>query len=172
MIFTEVNGKLSYKNDVINTEGLSLNWREMPLAISVMADNKHKDYYQTLINLQAKWPEASWKKELPQLLEKYGHGQLDWRGDLTLKMHNLGGFSYDLLLGSDFETLDFSLPVPYKKVAGEALNVTVKVSGQEGSSVLNAQVGGELNFYGELNHNKVKFTKAHLVLVMRLCYYL
>jgi uncharacterized protein (TIGR02099 family) len=164
MIFTEVNGKLSYKNDVINTEGLSLNWREMPLAISVMADNKHKDYYQTLINLQAKWPEASWKKELPQLLEKYGHGQLDWRGDLTLKMHNLGGFSYDLLLGSDFETLDFSLPVPYKKVAGEALNVTVKVSGQEGSSVLNAQVGGELNFYGELNHNKVQFTKAHLVL--------
>jgi uncharacterized protein (TIGR02099 family) len=164
MNFTEVNGELSYTNDVINTDGLTLNWREMPLALSVNANNDNNEYYQTLINLQAKWPESAWKKELPQLLEKYGHGQLDWRGDLTLKMHHQGGFTYELLMGSTFEALDFALPVPYKKVAGEALNVTVQVSGQEDSSVLNAQVGGELNFYGELNHSKVQFTKAHLVL--------
>jgi len=164
MNFTEVNGELSYNNDVISTKGVTLNWREMPLALIVNADNNDKNFYKTLINLQAKWPESSWKKELPQRLEKYGHGQLDWRGDLTLKMRPQGGFSYELLIGSTLETLDIALPVPYKKSAGEALNVTVKVSGQEDSSVLNAQLGGELNFYGELNHNKVQFTKAHLML--------
>lgn len=164
MSFTEVNGELTFTNDVINTQGLTLNWREMPLALSVKADNSNNEYYQTLINIQANWPEAAWKKELPQLLEKYGHGQLDWRGDLTLKMHRQGDFSYELLLGSSLEKLDFTLPVPYKKTTGETVNATVKVSGGENSSTLNAQVGGELNFYGELDHEKVQFSKAHLVL--------
>jgi len=164
MHFTEVNGELTYKNDVINTEGLTLNWREMPLALIVNAHNNDKNYYQTLINLQAKWPESSWKKELPQQLEKYGHGQLDWRGDLTLRMHPQGEFSYELLIGSALEALDVSLPVPYKKAVGESLNVSVKVSGQEDSSILNAQLGGELSFYGELDHKKVQFNNAHLVL--------
>jgi uncharacterized protein (TIGR02099 family) len=164
MKFTEVNGELTYKNDVINTSGLTLNWREMPLKLKVIANNNNKKHYQTLINLQAKWPEESWKKELPESLEKYGSGQLDWQGDLTLKMHHQGGVSYELLMDSAFENLIFELPVPYKKASGEVRNLTVHVSGEETSSIFNAQIGKELNFYGELDHKKIEFTKAHLLL--------
>lgn len=164
MSFTEVNGELSYENDVIKTQGLTLNWREMPLALKVEAQDTNRKYYQTLINLQAQWPETAWKKELPELLEKYGQGLLAWQGDLTLKMHHQGGFSYELLLDSTLEKIALSLPAPYKKIANDVLNVAVKVSGEENSSVLYAQIGDELNFYGELNHSKVQFTKAHLVL--------
>jgi uncharacterized protein (TIGR02099 family) len=164
MNFTEINGELTYKNDVINTEGLTLNWREMPLALSIEGNNNHREYYQTLINLQAKWPESSWKKELPEILKKYGSGQLDWQGDLSLKMYRQGGFTYKLLLDSTFDKLTFLLPSPYKKIAGEAVNLAVNVSGQKNLSVINAQIGKELNFYGELNHSKVQFNKAHLVL--------
>jgi uncharacterized protein (TIGR02099 family) len=164
MNFTEVNGELTYKNDVINTEGLTLNWREMPMALKVIANNNNTEYYQTLINLQAKWPESLWKKELPKTLENYGNGQLDWLGDLTLKMHHQGGVSYELLIDSTFNKLAFELPAPYNKKAGEVLNVAVNVSGQEASSILDVQVGDELNFYGELNHEQVQFTKAHLIL--------
>jgi uncharacterized protein (TIGR02099 family) len=164
MTFTEVNGELTYKNDVINTSGLTLNWREMPLAIKVIANNNNKEYYQTLINLQAKWPEVHWKKELPESLEEYGSGQLDWQGDLTLKMHHQGGVSYELLMDSAFENLVLELPVPYKKTSGEVRKVTVHVSGEETSSIINAQVGNALNFYGELDHKKIEFTKAHLLL--------
>lgn len=164
MNFTEVNGELSYENDVIKTQGLTLNWRKMPLALKVEAQDTNRKYYQTLINLQAQWPETAWKKELPELLEKYGQGLLAWQGDLTLKMHHQGGFSYELLLDSTLEKIALSLPAPYKKIADDVLNVRVKVSGEENSSVLYAQIGDELNFYGELNHSKVQFTKAHLVL--------
>jgi uncharacterized protein (TIGR02099 family) len=164
MNFTEVNGELTYKNDVINTEGLTLNWRKMPMALKVIANNNNAEYYQTLINLQAQWPESLWKKELPKSLENYGSGQLDWLGNLTLKMHHQGGVSYELFIDSTFEKLAFELPAPYNKKAGEVLNVTVNVSGQEASSILDVQVGDELNFYGELNHKQVQFTKAHLIL--------
>jgi uncharacterized protein (TIGR02099 family) len=164
MTFTEVNGELTFINDVINTKALTLNWREMPMALSVKANQTNEGYYQTLINLQANWPEHSWKKELPELLEKYGHGQLDWQGDLTLKVHHAGGVSYELDMDSTFEKLAFELPSPYNKIANEILNVAVHVSGQENSSTLNAQVGSKLNFYGELDHSKIQFTKAHLVL--------
>ncbi|NQZ90544.1 MAG: TIGR02099 family protein [Colwellia sp.] len=164
MNFTEVNGELTYTNDVINTEGLTLNWRDMPLALKVVANNNNSEYYQTLINLQAQWPESFWKKELPKSLENYGSGQLDWLGDLTLKMHHQGGVSYELLIDSTFEKLAFELPAPYNKKAGEVLNVAVNVSGHKASSILNVQVGDELNFYGELNHKQVQFTKAHLIL--------
>ncbi len=164
MNFTEVNGELSFKNDVINTRDLALNWRKMPMELVVKANDTDNDYYQTLINLQAKWPELTWKKELPQLLEKYAYGQLDWQGDLTLKMHHKGGVSYELMMNSTFDDLAFELPVPYKKNLGEALNVSVNVSGQNDYSELNAQVGEELYFYGELDHEKTQFSKAHLVL--------
>ena len=105
-----------------------------------------------------------WKKELPKSLENYGSGQLDWLGDLTLKMHHQGGVSYEFLIDSTFEKLAFELPAPYNKKAGEVLNVAVNVSGHKASSILNVQVGDELNFYGELNHKQVQFTKAHLIL--------
>jgi len=164
MNFKEVNGELTFKNDVINTKNLTLNWREMPMELVVKANDTDNDYFQTLINLQAKWPELSWKKELPQLLEKYAHGRLDWRGDLTLKMHHKGGVSYDLMMNSTFDDLAFELPVPYKKSLGEALTVSVNVSGQNDYSELNAQVGDELYFYGELDHEKTQFSKAHLLL--------
>lgn len=164
MNFTEVSGELTFKNDVINTKNLTLNWREMPMELVVKANDTDNDYFQTLINLQAKWPELSWKKELPQLLEKYAHGQLDWQGDLALKMHHNGGVSYELMMNSTFENLAFELPVPYKKGLDEALNVSVNVTGQDDYSELNAQVGNELYFYGELDHEKTQFSKAHLLL--------
>ncbi|MFB0980314.1 MAG: YhdP family protein [Alteromonadaceae bacterium] len=164
MNFTEVNGELTYENDVINTEGLTLNWRGMPLALKVVANYNNPEYYQTFINLQAQWPESLWKKELPKSLENYGNGQLDWQGDLILKKHHQGGVSYDLLMDSTFEKLAFELPTPYKKSVGETLNVAVHISGQETSSIFDVQLGDELGFYGELNHKKVQFTKAHLVL--------
>jgi len=164
MNFTEVNGELTFKNDVINTRGLTLNWREMPMELVVKAHDTENEYFQTLINLQAKWPELAWKKELPELLEKYAHGQLNWQGDLTLKMHHKGDFSYELMMNSTFEDLAFELPVPYKKTLAEALNVTVNVTGQDDYSELNAQVGKELHFYGELDHKKTQFSKAHLLL--------
>jgi len=164
MSFTEVTGELTFKNDVINTRGLTLNWRNMPMEVMVKAHDTQNEYFQTLINLQAKWPELSWKKELPQLLEKYAYGQLDWQGDLTLKMHHNGGVSYELMMNSTFDDLTFELPVPYKKASGELLNVSVNIAGQEAYSEFNAQVGSELHFYGELDHEKTQFSKAHLLL--------
>ena len=164
MHFTDVKGELTFKNDVINTRGLSLNWRDMPMELVVKANDTDNEYYQTLINLQAKWPELAWQKELPQLLEKYAHGQLDWQGDLALKMHHNGGVSYELMMNSTFEDLAFELPVPYRKVLGETLNVSVNVAGREDYSEFNAQVGNELHFYGELDHEKTQFSKAHLLL--------
>jgi uncharacterized protein (TIGR02099 family) len=164
MNFTDINGELTFVNEVINTKNITLNWRKMPMALSVKANDTEQGYYQTLINLQANWPELAWQKELPKLLEKYGSGQLDWQGDLTLKMQHQGGVSYDLFIDSTMEKLAFTLPAPYKKSIGEIFKVTAHVSGQEHLSTINVQVDDKVNFYGELDHSKVQFTKAHLVL--------
>ena len=50
MSFAKVNGRLTYQNEVIDTQDLALVWRGMPLKVKV-SGRDYQDYYQTLIEL-------------------------------------------------------------------------------------------------------------------------
>jgi len=163
MEFSQVNGTLSYQNDVISVEDISLNWRGLPLTLSVNTKDG-LSAYQTDIELKASWQESQWLVQLPELLKPYGEGSLDWQGHLGLKMHHNGEFSYQLDIQSDLEKSQLNLPAPFDKKLNDKKRLNVYVTGRDEQSVINAQLAGQLNFYGVLQHQQVSFSQAHLLL--------
>ncbi len=163
MNFAKVNGQLAFSNSDIHTQELNLLWRDLPLNVEVNAAQQESSY-QTNIRLSASWPEKLWQQQLPEQLLAYGKGQLDWQAKLVLDNSADGQFSYQLALDSELEKLQLDLPEPYHKLAGETLTADIKVSGDNDQSTIDAKVGSQLNFYGNLNHQQVAFSQAHLVL--------
>ncbi|WDE04485.1 TIGR02099 family protein [Thalassomonas viridans] len=163
MDFSQVNGRLTFENDVLALDKLSLNWRGLPLTLKLAAQDK-SDYYHTKIDIDAGWQDKLWLGQLPRELEKYGAGELNWQGELSLNMHHDGGFSYDFTLASDMAATELMLPEPFALPATGKTPFKAKVSGQLNQSTINANFGEQLSFYGVLNHEKVQFSRAHLVL--------
>jgi len=163
MNFTQVNGQLNFRNDIITVNGLSLYWRDLPLELTVKGADK-SDYYETGIHIDANWQDSRWQEQVPDLLKKYGKGALAWQGNLALYNHRDGGFSYQLDMSSELYGVNLELPSPYRKVPYVNLPFKAEVTGQLNQSTINASLGEQLSFYGVLNHEEVQFSRAHLVL--------
>ncbi len=163
MDFAKVNGQLSFANDKITTEKLSLTWLDMALALDITAENK-AEYYGTDIAITANWQQEVWQQHVTPLLKKYSAGQVQWQGELSLHQHHSGGFSYDFKIDSELEQALIHLPTPYKKAQGQKVPLTVKVSGQLDESTINANYGEQLSFFGVLAHESQHFERSHLVL--------
>ena len=163
MLFTQVNGQLTFNNDKILTKDLSLLWRGMPLELAVNAQDKGI-LYNTNVAINADWNAKQWQEQLPEQLLSYGSGNLVWDGILSLNMFNQGGFTYDLGINSTLDKLVLELPEPYAKTANEKVKANIQVTGENKNTTINAAIGEQLTFYGVLDHKKVSFNKAHLVL--------
>lgn len=163
MHFTQVTGSLLFENDVLNTENLTVLWRDMPLSLTVDA-KQQSNAYLTNIAIDGKWQQEDWLKQVPELLRPYAQGAIDWQGLLALTMYNDDEFSYDLSIHSNLADMAFNLPAPYAKQEKTQQMVEVNVRGNKSQSTVNALVGKQLNFYGVLDHSQVAFSQAHLVL--------
>lgn len=163
MNFAQVNGTLLFENEKIITDKLNLMWRDMPLNLDVNAYNK-EDLYQTDININAQWHEKKWLAQLPELLKPYGNGELNWQGALAIKNFHDGQFSYQFDIQSNLTQTQLNLPIPFNKDVGEEKLASATVYGNQDQSRIDIKVGEDLNFYGNLNHQLVSFTQAHLIL--------
>jgi len=163
MLFTQVDGVLSYQNDRITANNVNLLWRDMPLTLTVKAQDKEM-FYDTNIALDAKWESKQWLNQLPARLQEYGDGQLAWKGLISLNMYHEGGFRYGVDINSSLEGAELNLPAPYHKNTNESVVLKAHATGQNYSTTINASVGEQLQFYGELNHENTAFSKAHLML--------
>lgn len=162
MDFTQVNGRLAYNNDVITASDVSLNWRGLPLTLNVETQQK-SDYYHVGIETLAQWQEQQWQTQVPDDLTKYANGDLNWQGQLVLKIMD-DDFAYDYQVNSNLKQVQLLLPVPFSKAVDKQMKVNVHAFGDELNSTINAEVGDKIDFYGLLNHQQVSFSLAHLVL--------
>jgi uncharacterized protein (TIGR02099 family) len=163
MNFEQVNGQLRFENSRISTQGLSLNWRGLPVTLSVNGSDK-TDYYDTNITLNGDWQQNAWLQHLSPSLKKYFAGKLEFKGDLSLYQHHAGGFSYDFNIDSNLESLHVKLPEPYNKLAQVKTPLKISASGQLEQSTFNATYGEQLSFFGVLDHDTNHFSRAHIVL--------
>jgi len=163
MDFAKVNGQLSFINDQISTENLSVNWRGLPLTLAINGSDK-TDYYDTNIAITADLQHNAWLAHLPSDLQKYFEGQLQFKGDLLLHQQHGGGFSYQFNIDSNLEPLQIKFPEPYKKFANTKVPLKIEVKGQLEQSVVNATYGEQLSFFGVLEHDINHFSSAHIVL--------
>ena len=163
MDLAKVNGEVRFVNDHVTSDNLTVNWRGMPLNITVDAYSEAQ-HFQTDIDLVAYWQQQHWQAQLPDQLKTYGSGDFAWQGALTLNFPNSGGFSYQAKLTSDLIGSQLALPKPYNKQPQQSVAVSAQVTGQNDSSTINVSAGEQLLFYGVLDHKKTQFSQAHLVL--------
>ncbi|PHR83447.1 MAG: TIGR02099 family protein [Colwellia sp.] len=163
MNFSQVYGQLSFENEKLLTENLSLNWQGLPLKLVVKGLDK-TDYYDTNIVITADWQADDWQQYITPRLKKYFDGQLQFQGDLSLYQHHNGDFSYQFTIDSNLEQLQLNLPQPYNKVQQVKVPLKIAVIGQLEQSTFNAYYGEQLRFFGLLEHNSSHFSRAHIVL--------
>ena len=162
MDFSQVNGRLEYNNDVITASDISLNWRALPLTLNVLTEQK-ADYYHVGIETLGQWQEQQWLAQIPDELDKYANGELNWQGKLALRISD-ENFSYDYQVDSSLHQVELLLPKPFNKNAVQEMKLSVQAFGDELSSTINAEIGDNVDFYGLLDHQQVSFSLAHLVL--------
>jgi uncharacterized protein (TIGR02099 family) len=162
MDFTQVNGRLDYNNDVITTSNIKLDWRGLPLMLNVLAKQK-TDHYSVEIETIGQWQDTLWQTQVPDELIKYANGQLDWQGQLVLKISE-DNFSYDYQVNSNLAKITLDIPRPFSKALGEQAVVSIHAFGDEHKSTISAEIDDKVDFYGLLDHEKTSFSLAHLVL--------
>ncbi|MBL4899970.1 MAG: TIGR02099 family protein, partial [Colwellia sp.] len=163
MNFSQVTGQLSFHNEKLSTEKLSVNWQGLPLKLAIKGIDK-VDYYDTNIAIIADWQADSWKQHIPPRLKKYFDGQLQFQGDLSLYQHHNGGFSYQFNIDSNLQQIQLNLPQPYNKATQINVPLKIAISGQLEQSTFNAFYGDQLSFIGVLEHDTNYFSRAHIVL--------
>ncbi|WP_171022254.1 YhdP family protein [Thalassotalea litorea] len=163
MSFRNIQGQLSFENSAIKADNLQMLWRELPMSIDV--DGRIEDnFYQVDLGLAGNWQPEHYQGEIPEPLQPYISGPLDWQGDLALYMPKEGQFSYKLTVNSDLQEANLALPAPYRKSVGKALALSATASGRVNNSNIEVKLGEELNFFGELLHQEVRFKRSHLIL--------
>ena len=160
MDFSELNGQLTFKNDVIKTNKLSVVWQGMPLTLSVDASDK-QGYFNTQIDINGYWQQKEWLAHVPSALKRYAQGDVNWQGNLVLNSHHDGGFSYNFDVQSNFQGLNLAIPAPYQKVADDEVAFNAHVSGALESSTIEVTMGEQLSFYGLLNHQATTEQAQH-----------
>lgn len=163
MQFSQVNGTVTFENEKVQSAGIDMLWRNMPLNLKVNT-TQLPVYFQTKLNISANWQSDLWLKQLPIELHKYGQGDLSWQGELVLNHYDDGDFAYNLAIKSDLDKVKFDLPVPFNKSAEQKVESNVRVVGNLQQSTLDAHIGDDLTFYGKLDHDKTTFTQSHLIL--------
>lgn len=151
MKFNQLNGQLTFENDVIKANKLQLSWQQLPLSISINAGDKQR-HYNTNIHVNANWQQDEWLAYVPDELKSYLDGQLSWHGDLVLNTHHDGDFTYEFLGLSNLKDLNLEIPSPYRKSSQEITTFSADVSGSRYTSTIDVKLGEQLNFYGLLNH--------------------
>ncbi|WP_394172764.1 YhdP family protein [Thalassotalea litorea] len=163
MAFRHIKGQLNFENSAIKADNLQMLWRDLPMNIDV--DGRiEDDFYQVDLGLTGNWQEAHYQGEIPEPLQPYISGPVNWQGDLALFMPSEGEFSYKLTIDSDLEAASLALPAPYRKATGTALTLRATANGRANNSNIEVRLGDELNFFGELLHQQVRFKRSHLIL--------
>ncbi len=163
MIFSKLQGKLSFINEAINTKDLHAIWRGLPIDLDVNGEIEELNY-KLQIGLQGNWQNSHYQAQIPQHLQTYLKGNLDWQGQLLIDIDKQQGFSYQATIDSQLEQAELSLPMPFAKAKGKKVDLRATVSGDTEQSIIEARIGDKLHFYGDLNHQQVTFVRSQLVL--------
>ena len=118
---------------------------------------------RTDIDINANWADTGWLTQLPDNMTGYGNGNLVWQGKLTLNNFRDKTFDYQLAVSSNLQEIESSLPQPFSKAKGETFNASIVVTGDLDHSIIDAKITEQLAFYGKLDHEKISFEQAHLI---------
>ncbi|MGQ4276680.1 YhdP family protein [Pseudidiomarina sp. E22-M8] len=149
--FSDVQGKVRFRNDVIQSEQLNFTWQQLPIVAELDASARADDYH-VQINTRGDWSMAQLNERVPRT-GQLARGDFVWHGKLALSLPDAGGYSFHWQQQSDLNQLALHFPAPLGTSVGQTLPWQLQVSGGPESLLINSSLGDdslmELQYNGD-----------------------
>ena len=155
-------GQISFVNDKVNFKNLSATLLQQPVKVSFKG-LQQAEHYQADIIMRGDWQVVPLLEKYHPALATYLTGGSLWQADINLQLPQ-DGYEYSATLQSDLVKLGSELPAPFDKLATQPRSFVAELSGNKQASVVKLQLGKEVIFNGNLPHESMQFSRAHLAI--------
>ncbi|KFZ31188.1 hypothetical protein IDSA_00165 [Pseudidiomarina salinarum] len=147
--FSAVDGRISFRNQYIESNDLTLRWYDLPVAATLISDAEGEGYKVSVTM------SGDWDLDNAAQLSEAGliGGTFDWNAELELVLAAEGGYSFHWRQESDLDQLALNLPAPLQKPTGQSWPSQLQVSGSEDSILINGRLGDVAMAELQLNGN-------------------
>jgi uncharacterized protein (TIGR02099 family) len=162
ILLEQTNGTVSFINNKISANGLTAQLLQQPIQFT-LAGSQQDEGYQADINVQGNWQLTPLLESFSDGLTKYLSGSSVWKADIALTLPTQG-YQYSAKIFSDLTPLSSNLPAPFGKNSGQSLPLLVTSQGNQQASSVKVILGKRVEFNGNLPHQDMQFSRAHLAI--------
>ena len=162
ILLQQTDGTVSFINNKITASGLKAQLLGQPINLTFAGAQEEKGY-QTDINVRGDWQVIPLLESLSGGLTKYLSGSSNWTADIALTLPGQG-YEYSAQVFSELTQLNSNLPVPFSKSSAQSLPLLVTSQGNERASTIKVTLGQDIEFNGNLPHEDMQFSRAHLAI--------
>jgi uncharacterized protein (TIGR02099 family) len=119
--------------------------------------------YQTGIKVKGDWQITPLLETFSDGLTKYLSGNSAWTADIDLTLPTQG-YQYTAKIFSELNQLNSELPAPFAKNPDQTLPLLVTSQGNQQASSIKITLGDDVEFNGNLPHQDMQFSRAHLAI--------
>jgi uncharacterized protein (TIGR02099 family) len=162
ILLEQTNGTVSFINNKITANGLNAQLLQQPIQLALTGAQQKKGY-QTDINIKGDWQVTPLLESFSEGLTKYLSGSSHWTADIALTLP-IQGYQYSAKIFSELNQLNSNLPDPFTKTSEQSLPLLITSQGNQQASSIKATLGKNVEFNGNLPHQDMQFSRAHLAI--------
>jgi uncharacterized protein (TIGR02099 family) len=162
ILLEQTSGTVSFINNKIKTSGLVAQLLQQPIKVKLTGAQQDIGY-QTDINIQGDWQVTPLLDSFSEGLANYLSGSSSWSADIALTLPT-EGYQYSAQIFSELAQIDSNLPAPFAKTSEQSLPLLVTSQGNQQASSIKITLGEDVEFNGNLPHEDMQFSRAHLAI--------
>lgn len=162
ILLEQTTGTLSFINNKITASGIKAQLLQQPIQLA-LSGAQQVNGYQTDINVQGNWQVTPLLESFSKGLSKYLSGSSNWNADIALTLPT-NGYQYTAQIFSELTQLSSDLPAPFFKTSEQSLPLLVTSHGNQQASSIKVTLGEYVEFNGNLPHQDMQFSRAHLAI--------
>lgn len=162
ILLEQTKGTVSFVNNKISSSGLRAQLLQQPIQLALNGSQQDIGYH-TDISVRGDWQVTPFLESFSDGLAKYLDGSSNWTADIALTLPT-EGYQYSAKIFSDLTRISSDLPAPFAKNAKQSLPLVVTSKGNQQASSIKVTLGEEVEFNGNLPHQDMQFSRAHLAI--------
>lgn len=160
MSFEHAKGEISFVNDKVSFNNLSAVLFGQPVTIDFKGQQQTNEYGVD-IKLSGDWQFAKLLDDYQPSLSNYLAGSTAWQAKINLLLP-AEGYEYTAILSTDLAGLESQLPAPFAKNSEQSRPFLLDLAGNKQASVVKMTLDDNIVFNGNLPHQTMQFSRAHL----------
>ena len=163
LALTKATGQVAFTNAQIEIDKLNAELFDQPIELSFTGDATTVGY-QADATLSGDWDITALASLASPEYSDVVNGQTSWTGDLSLLFPKNAGVDYEFAINSDLVGITHELPAPFAKTPDVIMPLSIRLSGANLATQVNATLGSDIRFDGIIPHKEKQFSRAHLAL--------